>query len=1695
MKSHYISISNTLENYATPLLLRSTGNWKRALFDDATQDGKQIRYVQLRSNREGHRIGILGEKCFYEASEYNDRSDTLFVFRVESILTRKAQSIPLEYKAQFMLQEADWRWGNPIRTLDPVLDIITGLHKAKSLSCMTSLGDKLRASSPQISRSRDKTVERLTLPPQPQASMNLRRLLGQLSAEQIEPWRPGECNIDAGLDDDTLNQLRGVWKTHRLSGHLDRVNRKTRLVLEQSSIRCDTLSAEQRGSVWSMFGTKMLNKFALFHHNEPEQLSDLLDALSSLAIPDDIRALVWTGRLAAMSPKGMRRELFTVAEALAQLEISGPIWEQHLLKALDEFAAIHQDDSVNEILEEARESETPLLQIVAWARDLVVEQFDPRPLQDDLPQPPPEPALSVDLPPPVGGSTEAPPEVPPEEPEVPEESASVRSSDEKRVFDAWLMALVAPDRETLKSLSQEFEARLERILDRLLTLEDIEAVFDLQKQLEVLRGDANRWVRTLPRREDHKDLLEEAQQAFQMGWEVLGGALEQVLLPSDGQSGVLDTEGLLDVLVLLEEGELLDHMPTWLWSVDALASAADRAVGLRDEQVRLCLKLIKKHQGDLKLGGWRGLENLDSPGHGQDELDIIENYIKHHQNRMLLLTEASETHKAWITLALDQGMPPEEIEAHKDRIENVGTRIEEELLEHICAEIAARPDAIEAQIEICLRDINDMQDMLTSMKGIRPAQFEGYRTKMAASRPRGELTSKAEIIPELGFDHVQVDHPHTRVSIAIRDYADETPYGFIRFPVFLTSTRAQNLSVGIQVEVQTQQRRNWPGDWKDPTPTSLDIRKDQWRRHENKFQHPFVLEIPLRRPKASEPFSFTVSIRHMETGEVLATSERFRWNEVILQAPELRVVWPDRLDPDYVLKQPIGPQLQHKHLVDRCSEGGSFAVVAPRRFGKSTLVAYLKGLSKQLELVIPEPVVLTEHYDGTSLDHAAVWNHFSEKLIAELGVGLQDHQRALPDEKAFDHVRRQAKKQKLKGILLLFDEAQFFFPRNGGHQLGDRFKGAIERFWADIGAEDMVPVLFGFVGLPDFQERGGTNLMGLLRPVEGHAMDEVDLNRFLRQVTDGHFHTTKLARLKLAQVAGNLFILRTLLNKLVIHCERKGHHWAMEQDVDEVTEILQDELRNGEAKAIENYIRDSLNSAESVNEWKPHRGLPVALALAYIQRDGEVSQVRMEKAIQEVLNGWCESTFQRDSARLTYPAERITELVAVLRDNKILSGWNFQSPLLAAWLQGKSLDGYPADQPARRALFQGAIARLRLGALEKVSEGRQAQVFRHTDDQGQRWAVRKSKLDEEARERFLESLQTLNNLRHEHLGREEAAQYIFELRDMGLSDEDDTVAVQIYRWVEGFSLGEKRGKLPAPLVVEIGWKLATAVHLLHTHNILHRDIRPENIILSEDGSRPILIDFGLARSDDRDMATRLHNQEAPHEVQSDNPKWSTAVDVFMLASTLRLLADINHPQFKELVDLLKVATVHEPTKRISAEELAEHLRLQADSFKVRQQRDQIWQYIESKLQIDRHKTWYAKIVRKFKPRFQDLGLGLHDDIFERGCDIADFVNQVLESYPDSPSERLSLGAVKHANEAFGDTLELPEVALLHRLRTYRSHAATRRQDNRHQILQGFSTHDVRQAILKAALAIEACLGLRSMNDLIRFAIDGIRHEA
>src|SRR5437763_2135704 len=114
------------------------------------------------------------------------------------------------------------------------------------------------------------------------------------------------------------------------------------------------------------------------------------------------------------------------------------------------------------------------------------------------------------------------------------------------------------------------------------------------------------------------------------------------------------------------------------------------------------------------------------------------------------------------------------------------------------------------------------------------------------------------------------------------------------------------------------------------------------------------------------------------------------------------------------------------------------------------------------------------------------------------------------------------------------------------------------------------------------------------------------------------------------------------------------------------------------------------------------------------------------------------------------------------------------------------------------------------------------------------------------------------------------------------------------KFVEGGQLDEVVRRTPMSIrqAVELIAKVARTVHYAHEHRILHRDIKPGNILLDANGE-PHLTDFGLARLvESESTVTRTlevlgtPSYMAPEQALGENAAVSKATDIYGLGAVL-----------------------------------------------------------------------------------------------------------------------------------------------------------------------------------------------------------------
>lgn len=111
------------------------------------------------------------------------------------------------------------------------------------------------------------------------------------------------------------------------------------------------------------------------------------------------------------------------------------------------------------------------------------------------------------------------------------------------------------------------------------------------------------------------------------------------------------------------------------------------------------------------------------------------------------------------------------------------------------------------------------------------------------------------------------------------------------------------------------------------------------------------------------------------------------------------------------------------------------------------------------------------------------------------------------------------------------------------------------------------------------------------------------------------------------------------------------------------------------------------------------------------------------------------------------------------------------------------------------------------------------------------------------------------------------------------------------------------GALPPQRVAEIGLAVQEALDAAHAAGVLHRDVKPDNVLLADDG-RIVLSDFGLASVDTDGSVTRTSQLGTPQYVAPERARYGTSskeADYWSLGATLYAAVEGRSPYARETV--------------------------------------------------------------------------------------------------------------------------------------------------------------------------------------------------
>lgn len=151
-------------------------------------------------------------------------------------------------------------------------------------------------------------------------------------------------------------------------------------------------------------------------------------------------------------------------------------------------------------------------------------------------------------------------------------------------------------------------------------------------------------------------------------------------------------------------------------------------------------------------------------------------------------------------------------------------------------------------------------------------------------------------------------------------------------------------------------------------------------------------------------------------------------------------------------------------------------------------------------------------------------------------------------------------------------------------------------------------------------------------------------------------------------------------------------------------------------------------------------------------------------------------------------------------------------------------------------------------------------------------------------ERFIQEAQRLAQFNHPHIVR---------VSDCFIEGGRPFIVMD---YIPGRTLAQviqEEGPLPEKTALHYIRQVASALELVHEHGLLHRDVKPDNIMLRDGTDQVVLIDFGIAREYTAGVTETntglLSAGYAPVEQYLPRHQWTPATDVYALAATLYAL--------------------------------------------------------------------------------------------------------------------------------------------------------------------------------------------------------------
>jgi beta-lactam-binding protein with PASTA domain/tRNA A-37 threonylcarbamoyl transferase component Bud32 len=190
----------------------------------------------------------------------------------------------------------------------------------------------------------------------------------------------------------------------------------------------------------------------------------------------------------------------------------------------------------------------------------------------------------------------------------------------------------------------------------------------------------------------------------------------------------------------------------------------------------------------------------------------------------------------------------------------------------------------------------------------------------------------------------------------------------------------------------------------------------------------------------------------------------------------------------------------------------------------------------------------------------------------------------------------------------------------------------------------------------------------------------------------------------------------------------------------------------------------------------------------------------------------------------------------------------------------------------------------RYRVTEKIGTGGMADVYKAVDETlGRTVAVKvmhaRYASDPAFASRFRQEAQAAANLQSPN---------IVNMYDWGADGDTYYIVMEYVRGSDLKSIILEKGALPSKKVADIGAQVASALSVAHGYDIIHRDIKPHNIMVQPDGSVKVM-DFGIARAGNSTMTQTGSVLGTAHYVspeQAQGKELTGASDLYSLGVVL-----------------------------------------------------------------------------------------------------------------------------------------------------------------------------------------------------------------